>query len=151
MRLCGDGHTRGAHVAEQSFVLPRLMVRDRAIERIATVLNALPQDRAWRIQVSENKPKRSEQQNRYLWGVVYRTILDAGQLQGWDAEDVHEYLLGEWSGWEVVIGFGRKRMKPIRRSSALNKQEFAEYIDFIQRKMAEHGIYIPDADKELAA
>lgn len=138
-------------MAEQTFVLPRLMVRDRAIERIAVTLKGLAQDRAWRISVAENKPSRSQQQNKYLWGVIYRTILDAGQLQGWDAEDVHEYLLGEWSGWEVIEGFGRKRMKPVRRSSNLTKEQFSEYVDFIQRKMAEIGIYVPDADKELAA
>lgn len=135
----------------QSFVLPRLMTRERLIERISTVLAGLSQDCAWRVSVAEHKPSRSMQQNRYLWGVVYRTILDSGQLQGWDAEDVHEYLLGEWSGWEVLQGFGKKRMKPIRRSSTLNKQDFSDYVDFIQRKMATLGIFIPDADAEMAA
>lgn len=135
----------------QSFVLPRLMSRERLIERIASVLQGLSQDRAWRVSVAEHKPSRSMQQNRYLWGVIYRTILDSGQLQGWDAEDVHEYLLGEWSGWEVLQGFGKKRMKPIQRSSTLNKQQFSEYVDFIQRKMATLGIFIPDADAEMAA
>lgn len=135
----------------QSFVLPRLMSRERLIERIASLLQGLSQDRAWRVSVAEHKPSRSMQQNRYLWGVIYRTILDSGQLQGWDAEDVHEYLLGEWSGWEVLQGFGKKRMKPIQRSSTLNKQQFSEYVDFIQRKMSSVGIFIPDADAEMAA
>jgi len=138
-------------MAEQSFILPRLMSRDRLIDRVAAVLKGLSQDRSWRISVAENKPSRSQQQNRYLWGVIYKTILDAGQLQGWDADDLHEYLLGEWSGWEVIEGFGRKRMKPIQRSSTLNKEQFSAYVDFIQRKMAELGVYIPDADKSMAA
>lgn len=137
--------------AEQSFVLPRLANRDNQVARIAAVLKGLGQDRAWRISVVEHKPSRSHQQNRYLWGVIYRTILDAGQLEGWDPDDLHEYLLGEWSGWEVIEGFGKRRMKPVHRSSTLNKEQFAEYIAFIQRKMAEIGIYIPDANKELAA
>ena len=138
-------------MAEQSFILPRLMNRERQIERIAATLKGLAQDRAWRISVGEHKERRTDSQNRYLWGIVYRTILDAGQLEGWDNEDLHEYLLGECFGWEVVEGFGKKRMRPVRRSSRLNKEEFAKYIDFIQRMMAGHGIYIPDADKELAA
>jgi hypothetical protein len=37
-------------------------------------------------------------------------------------------------------------MKPIRRSSRLNKMEFADYVNFIQRKAADMGIYIPDAE-----
>jgi hypothetical protein len=65
-------------------------------------------------------------------------------LPGWDAEDVHEYMLGEWSGWEALEGLGRKRLRPLRRSSRLNKQEFADFVDFIQRKAAEHGVFIPD-------
>lgn len=136
---------------DQSFVLPRLASRDRLIERIATTLKGLSQDRAWRINVGEHKPSRSQQQNKYLWGVIYKTILEAGQLQGWDADDLHEYLLGEWSGWEIIEGFGRKRMKPVQRSSTLNKEQFSAYVDFIQRKMSEIGIFIPDADKMLAA
>lgn len=135
----------------QHFILPALLSRDRAIDRLATVLKGLSLDVAWHISVGEHKPSRSAQQNKYLWGVIYKTILDAGQLQGWDADDLHEYLLGEWSGWEVIEGFGRKRMKPIQRSSTLNKEQFSAYVDFIQRKMAELGIYVPDADKSMAA
>jgi hypothetical protein len=138
-------------VSGQSFVLPSTLPRERAIERIATVLKKLTLDRAWRISIVEHKPKRSDNQNRYLWGVIYKTILDAAHLQGWDAEDLHEYLLGEWGGWEVLEGFDRKRMKPLRRSSSLTRDEFGEFIAFIQRKMAEQGIYIPDANKEMAA
>lgn len=137
-------------MSNQVFVLPTLLSREKIIARIATVLGALTHDKAWRISVCEHKASRSQQQNRYLWGVIYKTILEAGQLQGWDADDLHEYLLGEWSGWEVIEGFGRKRMKPIQRSSTLNKEQFAAYIDFIQRKMAEHGVFIPDANKMLA-
>lgn len=135
----------------QHFILPALLSRERAIERLATVLKGLSLDRAWRISVGEHKPSRSAQQNRYLWGVIYKTILDTGRLQGWDADDLHEYLLGEWSGWEVLEGFGKKRLRPVRRSSVLTKEEFSAYVDFIQRKMAELGIYVPDADKSMAA
>ena len=135
----------------QHFTLPRMLSRDNAIARIGTVLKSLSQDRAWRVSIVEHKPKRSDQQNRYLFGVVYKTILDSGQLQGYDVDDVHEYFLGEFGGWEVIEGFGRKRLKPVRRSSTMNKREFSDYIAFIQRKAAEHAIYIPDANKELAA
>ena len=45
----------------------------------------------------------------------------------------------------------RKRMRPIRRSSKLSKTEFAGFIAFIQQRMAEHGIYVPDPEQEMAA
>lgn len=116
--------------------------RAGVVERFSRVLNALAADKAWEVSVAEKKRKRSEQQNRYLWGVVYKTV--AEHLEGWDAEDIHEYFLGEHFGWETLEGFGRKRMKPLRRSSRLNKQEFADYIAFIQRKMSELGVFVPD-------
>jgi hypothetical protein len=117
--------------------------RFQAIDRLTKSLRTLDADKAWEVSVKEKKRKRSEQQNRYLWGVVYAEIMR--HLPGWDSEDVHDYFLGEHFGWEVIEGFGKKRMKPIRRSSALNKMEFADYVNFIQRKCADMGIYIPDA------
>jgi hypothetical protein len=119
--------------------------------RAAAFLNALPADKAWRVDVSESRPRRSEQQNRYLWGVVYETILrGSGEaLAGWYAEDLHEYFLGECFGWETLDGMGRKRMRPVKRSSKLNKQEFSDYVQFIQQKAAGLGIYIPDAEESL--
>jgi hypothetical protein len=117
--------------------------RSGAVERLAKVLNALDAAKAWEVTVAEKKRRRSEQQNRYLWGVVYKTICE--HLEGWDAEDVHEYFLGECYGWTCLSGLGRNRIKPVRRSARLNKMEFADYIAFIQRKMAERGVFIPDA------
>jgi hypothetical protein len=128
----------------QTFTLPKGLPRDKQLERVGAVLRALPVDKAWRIDVIEQKRTRSDPQNRYLWGVVYPTILSAPGLDGWDANDVHEYLLGEHFGWELIEVFGKKRQRPIRRSAKLSVSEFMAYIEFIQRKMAEHGIFIPD-------
>lgn len=115
---------------------------ERSLARLVAFLSALAKDRVWKIEVSEYRPRRSDEQNRYLWGYVYPTILK--HLEGWDAEDVHEYCLGEWSGWETVEGFGRKRLKPVRRSSRLSTTEFSDYVAHIQRAMAEKGIFIDD-------
>ena len=122
------------------------MGRIEAVKRLQQVLVGLPPQR-YRVEITEAKPKRSDPQNRYLWGCVYPTILQAGHLDGWSAQDLHEYLLGEHFGWELVEGFGKKRQRPIRRSAKLNKQEFADYIQFIQQRMAEHGIYVPDPNE----
>lgn len=104
----------------------------------------LPTGQAWRVIVEPWKPKRSQSQNRYLFGVVYPALLK--HLEGWEAEDVHEFFLGEHFGWETLEGLGRKRVKPIRRSSKLTKQEFSDYIAFIQKRAAEMGVYIPDPE-----
>lgn len=131
------------------FTLAKAIRRDSAIERIAAFLGRLPMDKAWRVEVTEQKRTRTQQQNRYLWGVAYPAILTGGgeALSGWEAEDLHEYFLGEHFGWETIEGFGRKRHKPLRRSARLTTVEFSDFVGFIQRKAAELGIYVPDPEE----
>lgn len=130
----------------QTIILPSK--RDNC-SRAVNFIQALPIDKPWRVTIEEYKPRRSDQQNRFLWGYVYRTICE--HLEGWNAADVHEYCLGECYGWETVEGLGKKRLRPVRRSSKLNKQEFADYVLWIQQRMADHGIFIDDPDQQVAA
>ena len=120
-----------------------------SLSRIVGLLSALVKEMPLKVTIAEYKRTRSLEQNRALWGVIYPAVLQ--HLPGWDADDLHEYFLGEWSGWEIIEGFGRKRMRPVRRSSKLSTAEFADYIAFIQRRMAEHGIYVPDPGEEMRA
>lgn len=129
------------------FHVPATPAREQVFERVLKLFSRLPSDKAYRIEVSQHRPRRSNSQNAYLWGFVYPEILKLGgdTLGGWEAEDLHEYLLGEHFGWERVEAFNRTRMRPIRRSAKLNKQEFTDFIEFIKRRMAGHGIVVPDA------
>lgn len=89
------------------------------------------------------KSRRTTEQNALLWA-LYDDILERGGelLGGWTKDDLHEYFLGEHFGWEVHEALGMKRQKPMRRSSRLTKTEFGQYIDFIVRRMAEHGVVL---------
>lgn len=131
----------------QTFTLPRLVNRSGQVQRIAAFLAGLAAGDAWSIEVKKLVRTRSTQQNRYLWGAVYPEILK--HLPGWEADDVHEYCIGECFGWEVVAGFGKKRQRPIKRSSRLSTTEFVDYVAWIQRDMAGRGIFIPDPDETL--
>jgi hypothetical protein len=126
----------------QTFTLPRQLDRAKAVPRIAAFLSSLSIDRAWVVEVRQMVRTRSQQQNRYLWGVCYPAILK--HLPGWDADDIHDYCLGECFGWEVLEGFGKKRQRPIKRSAKLSTTEFVDYVADIQRRMAERGIWIGD-------
>lgn len=136
----------------EQYLLPRSMPRDGVISTLLRRLAALPADRAWRVELHEQKATRSNQQNRYLWGVCYPEIIRQGgeALAGWTAEELHDYCLGEHFGWERTTAFGRTKMRPLRRSSRLSKMEFVDFVAFIQRRMAEHGIVIPDPDQEFS-
>ena len=122
-----------------------LRVGGNEVARACAYLTALPKDKPWRVVVSEYRPQRSDNQNGYLWA-TYQDILDRGgeMLGGWTKDDLHEFFLIEHFGHEVIEGFGRKRLKPLRRSSKLNKQEFSDFISFIQRRCAEIGIFVAD-------
>jgi hypothetical protein len=89
------------------------------------------------------KSRRSNDQNALLWS-LYGDVLRLGgeMLAGWTTDDLHEFALGEFFGWDVSEAFGRKRMKPKRRSSRLTKAEFSDFVDAFVRLMAGHGIVL---------
>lgn len=129
-------------------VFPKGTPPEQVIKALTGVITALDRDKSWSIEIVEWRKPRTHQQNAYLWGVVYPSILEAGGevLAGWQRDDLHEYFLGECFSWETLQGFGRKRMRPLKRSSALNKQEFTDYLEFISQRCAELGIVIPEPE-----
>jgi hypothetical protein len=128
------------------FIFPAKKPRDERLDKLIRFIHKLPENVPWQISIDRYKKMRSNGQNAYLWGVCYKTILEHGgeQLAGWRPEDIHDYMLGECYGWETIEGFGRKRMRPIQRSSKMSTTEFMDYIAFIQQKAAELGIFIED-------
>jgi hypothetical protein len=100
------------------------------------------------VEVGEFRKRRSDEQNRYMWGYVYPHIIASlPDMAGWTPEDLHEFFLGEHFGWQRLHGFGRTRMKPIRRSSKLTTTEFSDYVAHIQQFMAERGVYVDDPNE----
>lgn len=89
------------------------------------------------------KHRRSSQQNRLLWS-LYGDIIERGgeAMAGWKADDLHEFFLIDHFGSETHEMFGRKRLKPLRRSSRLSKVEFGEFVDHIVQFMAERGVVL---------
>ncbi len=72
----------------RQWLLPKLLSRDRVAAQIATFVAALDAGRPYRVTIEEAKSTRTNQQNRYLWGVAYKLIADAvgyevDALQAW--------------------------------------------------------------------
>ena len=89
------------------------------------------------------KARRSSDQNALLWALYTDALRLGGEtLGGWSTDDLHEYMLGEFFGWEVHEALGRKRQKPKRRSSRLSKAEFSDFVEFVVQRFAEHGIVL---------
>ena len=131
----------------------RIFPRGTKKEAIAQAVVLLIRDEtiAWQVTVEPFKKPRTNQQNAYLWGVVYPTILEAGgeTLRGWQADDLHEYFLGEIYGWETLDGMGRKRMKPVKRSSRMSRSDFMNFLEEISQRCANLCILIPEPTYEV--
>lgn len=146
-----------AQLLPKQWLLPKLLPRDRVANAVRVFIAALDPATPYRVTVEVAKVPRSNQQNRYLWGVAYKLIADA---VGYEVDEVAEYLCGYMWGWT------EKRVPkkpsnptgiesvPIRttttdengKRSVLSKMEFADYVAFVQRFGAKHGVLIPDPD-----
>lgn len=113
------------------------VARDYAI----STLNSLLPEKSWVVSIKERQKRRTDAQNRALWGVAYATIREA---TGNDTEDLHEYFLGEYFGWEEYDLLGMKRLRPIRRSRKLSTKEFMDFYMFVQARAAQIGIDVPN-------
>lgn len=123
-----------------TFRLSKGDFRATVLANAISFISGLPDSREWVIKVEQFRKKRSNHQNRALWGCAYKALSDA---TGNEAEDLHTFFLGEWSGWEVIDVMGQRRRVPVLRSSKLTTEEFAEFYDFIQRRAAECGYNVP--------
>lgn len=99
--------------------------------------------------------KRTDEQNSALWGVAYPPIMNHMGLSGErEREELHEYWLGEYFGWVEYKIMGQRKKRPRRttttdengRKDKLTTAEFAKFYDFIQRRAATFGIFVPDPD-----
>lgn len=132
-------------------------LRQHDMDRALQALMELPKDRGYRLEWEEIKSQRTLQQNAYLFGVAYAKL---AEVTGYEKEDLHEYLLGKHFGTKLKRIPKTKHNPegieevPVRttttdergRRSVLGRTAFGEYVDFVQRFAARHGINIPDPD-----
>lgn len=90
--------------------------------------------------ITNKKPKRTDQQNRYLWGVYYPIISKETGEQ--NIERLHELFKGKFLTTGIVEVLGQKvRMK--KSTTELSIGDFSNYITAIA---AETGIEPPPTE-----
>lgn len=100
----------------------------------------------------EKSDKRSSQQNRYYWGVVIHLINQAFYDLGHEltAEETHEFLKAKFNHKEIVNSDTGELLQLPLSTTRLNKSEFSEYVEKIQRFAAEFlNTVIPDPGEQL--
>lgn len=120
--------------------------RDSVLANVLDFLPRLPRDKSWQISVAQHHRKRTSKQNKALWGLAYKTIGETLGYDRADLEQLHEDLLCEFFGFDERGVLGHTRRIPKNRSSKLKTVDFAAFFDFVQRKAAEYGVFIPDPD-----
>ena len=120
---------------------------------------ALPETKAWRVVITPAKSKRSDDQNRYLNGCIYKIL---GEATGYERDDISEYCCGLYWGWrdKRVPRTPRNptgiESVPVRTTTTdeqgqrdvLRWDAFADYVAFLQRHFAQldKPIFLPDPD-----
>ena len=131
------------------FIFQAKTPRDERLAKLISFIKKLPADKPWQVTIDRYKKQRSNGQNAYLW-MTYQNILNnaSEELRGWTRDDLHDFFLIDHFGHEEISGFGRKRIRPLQRSSKLSTTEFMDFVAHIQQFMAERGMYLPDPNEE---
>lgn len=100
------------------------------------------------VEVKDFKKTRTNPQNSYLWGVVYKTISDE---TGYSCNELHELFKNSFLPHKhKLITIGDKSVRIMPSTTALKTDEFNEYIELICRYAAETiGCYIPAPNEPL--
>ena len=120
---------------------------------VCAFIDRLPTDKPWLIDITKLVKKRTNPQNRMLWGLAYKVM---AKESGYAPEAIHDLMCGEFFGWKVCDMFGRKKKEPSRTTThdesgkrdVIDTETLSEFYLSIQVFAAENGIYIPDPNEE---
>lgn len=109
---------------------------------------------------AEHKPwkaRRSDKQNRALFGHAYKVIAAETGLSGRrELEDLHDDFCCRFFGERIVKVMGRPRRYPVRTTTTneqgkrdvIKGDEFSRFYNDVERIAGECGIFIPTPDPE---
>jgi hypothetical protein len=110
-------------------------------ENAAAAISSLDPNKAWAIEIKSHRKNRSLDQNAFLHAVPLKIIADH---TGYTVEDMKDYLLGEFTGWDEYTVFHQTKRRPHKRSSDLDTLQFTRFLEWIEMWAAtELGLIIP--------
>lgn len=93
------------------------------------------------VTVEKYRNKRSTDQNRRYWAILSAL----GNHVGLTSEEMHNEVLCEHFGYELVEWRGTEHKRPLQRSSKLTTVEFSALMDVAERWAVEEGVFWEDA------
>lgn len=120
------------------FKLINNAVADNACKHIYNAMND-GTGKIYQVEIKEFSEPRTLQQNRYLFGVVYKVI---AETLGYTVDEIHGLLAKKFLSEEHIV-----LSEPVifvKSTAKMSKKDFAEYLENIFRFAAEFGVVIPD-------
>ena len=137
----------------QMFVLRKDDIgRASVLSNAQAFLARLPETKSWEVEIRQHRKKRSNPQNRYLFGVCYPILRDASGAATID--EIHDECCERFFGTVEVEVLGKRKTRPFRRTttdengedSVMGTVDFGKFVEMVQRIGAELGVYIPEPD-----
>jgi hypothetical protein len=99
------------------------------------------------VQVKKYSKKRSLESNAFYWACV---VTPLAEFTGYSVSELHEEILGNYTGWETRTFRGHTREYPKRRSTSPEKMDTMDFQGLIQtgqKIAAELGCVLPDQER----
>jgi len=126
---------------------------DKVLRDVRRYISDLPSDKAYLIDITKLVKKRTNPQNRALWGCAYKLV---EQEAGYSPEKFHELMCGEFFGWKRDSIFGNIKKEPVRtttkddegKTDVIDRETLSKFYLFIQAYCSPFGVDIPDPEKD---
>lgn len=127
----------------------KLFIRDRAA--MDSIIAELPEGLELQMEITRLRATRSQQANRYYWGVVLKAL---SELTGYTPEDLHDLMKAKFIPKELAITTGNGEVVDSfvlgGSTRQLDTKEFYEYVERIRLwANTTLGLAIPEPNEAL--
>lgn len=124
---------------------------DRIRSNAHEFIDRLPESKSWTIEIKQHVKRRSDSQNRSLFGVAYPPLESE---TGHTKDELHEAFCRRFFGSVDTEIMGQVVTRPFRttttdengRRDVIPAGQFVEFYAMVQQIGAEAGVYVPDPD-----
>lgn len=113
--------------------------REHALGLLIGKLRSLRPNFEYEVEIRQRRPKHSDEQRGYLWGVVYRVI---ASHCGYTADDIHDHCKRMF----LSTGEDEHGIRRVKSLSRMSVDELSQYIEqVIAWAETDLGVMIPPA------
>lgn len=96
------------------------------------------------ITVDKRYKRRSDNENRYYWGVVIPLLCE---FMGYTDEEMHEAIKWKFLKKQTEAFPKHEEVPTVRSTTTLSTAEFEELMSKVRMWASEFGVYIPDPNE----